>query len=133
MSNELERVISEHIEIVRTFTSVIKESVEWHKSHSQLATKHDLEKLEKIIMSALSDLQAAVTALQTSVANESSAVLAAIADIKSLPASDAALVPLTSAIASAATTTQANADSLNAAIAPATPTPTPAPAPAPTA
>lgn len=85
-------------------------------------------------MSVLSDLQDSVAALQTASSNENSAVLAAIADIQSLPASDAALVPLTATISSIAKSTQANADSLNAAIAPATPpvtTPPVSPSPAP--
>ena len=67
-------------------------------------------------MSVLGDLQSAVAALQTASANESSAVLAAIADINSLPASDAQLVPLTTAINAVAVSTQANADKLNAAV-----------------
>lgn len=85
-------------------------------SHREPVTKHDLEKLKEIIMSVLSDLQAAVATLQTASANENSAVLAAIADINSLPASDAQLVPLTTAINAVAVATQANADKLNAAV-----------------
>jgi hypothetical protein len=88
------------------------------------ATKHDLEQLRKIIMSVLSDLQKAVAALQVASANETSAVLAAIADIASLPAQDAALVPLTTVINSVAASTQANADKLNAAVGVPGPAPT---------
>jgi peptidoglycan hydrolase CwlO-like protein len=108
--------------------NVLEAVLDWFKSHSGIATKHDLKESEHKIMSVLSDLQDSVTALQTASANENSAVLAAIADIQSLPASDAALVPLTSAISAVAKSTQANADSLNAAIA--APAPAPAPAPA---
>jgi hypothetical protein len=77
---------------------------------------HHLKKESERIMSVLSDLQNAVAALQTANANETSAVLSAIADINSLPASDAALVPLTAAITAVALSTQANADKLNAAV-----------------
>lgn len=77
-------------------------------------------------MSVLSDLQASVAALQTAQANEQSAVLSAIADINTLPASDAALVPLTAAITTVAAAVQKSADDLNAAVAAVTP---PAPTP----
>lgn len=73
-------------------------------------------KESEFIMSVLSDIQAATAAVQTSVANETSAVLAAIADIQSLPASDAALVPLTAALNAAAVQIQSNADALNKAV-----------------
>ena len=90
--------------------------LEWHKSHSGLATKHDLEKLEHKIMSAIGDLQASVAALQAASTVENSAVLAAISDINSLPASDAALVPLTTAITAVAASLTANAAQLTKAI-----------------
>ena len=67
-------------------------------------------------MSVLSDLQDSVATLTTNVAAETSAVQAAIADINSLPASDAALVPLTAAITAAATQMQTNAAALLAAV-----------------
>lgn len=73
-------------------------------------------KKQEHTLSVLSDLQSAVAALQVASANENSAVLAAIADIASLPTQDAALVPLTTAINAVAASTQANADKLNAAV-----------------
>lgn len=96
-------------------------------SHNEKRILERIERLELIIMSALSDLQTAVANLQAASANENSAVIAAIADIQSLPAADAALVPLTATIVQVAASTQGNADALNAAIAPAV-VPTPAPA-----
>jgi hypothetical protein len=68
------------------------------------------------IMSVLSDLQNAVAGVQAAVATETSAVQAAISDINSLPASDAQLVPLTTALTNAATQTNANAAALTAAV-----------------
>lgn len=79
-------------------------------------------------MSVLSDLQTAVATLTANTATETSAVLSAIADINSLPASDAALVPLTTAITAAATQMQTNAAALLAAVGSGTVTP-PATAP----
>jgi hypothetical protein len=97
---------------------------ECERSRREPATKHDLQQLKKNIMSVLSDLQSAVAALQVASANETSAVLAAIADIASLPAQDAALVPLTTVINAVAASTQANADKLNAAVGVPGPAPT---------
>lgn len=78
-------------------------------------TKHFHETNERI-MSVLSDLQASVAALQTAGTVSTSAVLAAIADIQSLPASDAALVPLTTAITGIAAQMQKDAAALLAAV-----------------
>jgi hypothetical protein len=89
------------------------------EKHELAQVLHELRHLkqqQEQTMSVLSDLQASVASLQTASANETSAVLAAIADINSLPASDAALVPLTSAITAVAASTQANADALNKAV-----------------
>lgn len=102
------------------------ESREMHAiSRMLLHIEQKNKERHKQIMSALSDLQDAVQTLGTNVAQSRSAVLAAIADIQTLPANDAALVPLTAAVSAAATDLADQAKQLLAAITP------PAPAPAP--
>jgi hypothetical protein len=95
--------------------------------HHERQELHEvLERLKQISnqlqlqMSTLSDLQTAVATLTANTATETSAVLSAIADINSLPASDAQLVPLTAAITAAATQMQTNAAALLAAVGPGT-------------
>jgi hypothetical protein len=91
--------------------------------------EHNMRERHKETMSAISDLQTATADLQTADSERQSAVLAAIADIKSLPATDAQIVPLTAVITKVAANTKADTAALLAAIAPPTPVP-PAPAPA---
>src|SRR5882672_9639173 len=125
LSDEISHLV-QHIDHLRE-----KRHIEFglFKSHPNHRHIHDLLVIERHIMSALSDLQDAVANLQTVASVEGSQVLAAIADINSLPATDAALVPLTAAISAVATQLQSNADQLKAAIGtPPTPTPTPTPA-----
>lgn len=92
----------------------------------EIIERHNRER-HKQIMSALSDLQTAISLLTANVASSRSAVLAAIADIQTLPANDAALVPLTAAVQSAATDLADQAAQLMAAVNASTPTPTPTP------
>jgi two-component sensor histidine kinase len=103
--------------------------VDSRDAHTILRMLKHLVKQNEQIMSAISDLQAATADLQAADTDRQSAVLAAIADIKSLPATDAQIVPLTAVITKVAANTRADSASLLAAIAPPAPVP-PAPAPA---
>lgn len=53
-----EHKIAEGVEAVKALTLAVNDLVEWHKSHSQLATKHDLFEMEKRIMSQITDFAA---------------------------------------------------------------------------
>lgn len=92
--------------------------------------KHMIHQLNEIrkSMSALSDLQAAVTQLASDLSDDTSAVIAAISHIGSPAATDAQLVPITAALASASATLKSNTANLNAAVA-AIGTPPPPPPP----
>lgn len=105
------------IELLKEILHAIHDQKQEHELLREiLHAIHSQTKETQQIMSVLSDLQAAVAAVQLSTANQNSAVLAAIADIQSIPASDAQLVPLTSALTAAAVQIQANADALNKAV-----------------
>ncbi len=91
-------MIEQHItQAILGLTEIIAHDLEWRKSHEGFATKHDLERLEHKIMSAISDFTAKVQAFfdrqDTAITDLQGDVKTLNDQIAALQASNGAITP----------------------------------------